>query len=173
MYVHFVNFDYVDYIILSFSETVPERGTLFLHGNNTAGRAHIRTAPSEEAYRDMHVKLSVQWSKAFVDQSACAGSSVQLWEVDTGALGCLQTPDSLALALYYLQCDFKNEGHTYTHTHTHTHTRTHTHNREPWRWHHWTAHTRATKETTYLKNWGPRGQGLFCNRGLRGLGNAA
>ena len=48
MYVHkdFVNFDYIDYIILSLSGTVPDRGTLFLHGNNTPGRAHIRTAPS-------------------------------------------------------------------------------------------------------------------------------
>ena len=30
---------------MSFS-FVPERGTLFPHGNNTAGRAHIRSAPS-------------------------------------------------------------------------------------------------------------------------------
>ena len=65
MYVHkhFVNFDY---IILSFSGTVPERGTLFPHGNNTAGRAHIRTAPSviKEAgkarcYPSLHYKEKI------------------------------------------------------------------------------------------------------------------
>ena len=44
---HFVNYDY---IILSFHFQelyISERGTLLPHGNNTAGRAHIRTAPSE------------------------------------------------------------------------------------------------------------------------------
>lgn len=93
---------------------------------------------SEEAYKDMYVKLSGRWSKAFVDYfdsqlapevvSTCGRWILEPLGVYNGYSGVTtnqsegfntlikqlvlrkeKTPDSLALALYYLQCYFKNE----------------------------------------------------------------
>ena len=95
-------------------------------------------SPSEEAYKSMHVKLSSRWSKAFVDYldsqlapevvSTCGRWILEPLGVYNGYSGVTtnqsegfntlikqlvmrkeKTPDSLALALYYLQCYFKNE----------------------------------------------------------------
>ena len=95
-------------------------------------------SPSEGAYKDMYVKLSGRWSKAFVDYfysqlasevaSTCGGWILEPLGMYNGYSGVTtnqsegfntlikqlvmreeKTPDSLALALYYIQYYFKNE----------------------------------------------------------------